>query len=48
MRKDIWDFEPKDLKFNIIVAQNSLHHIIETSKNLLNSDSKKKNIVSCF
>lgn len=42
MRKDIWDFDPKDLKFDIIIAQNALHHIIETSENLLNSDLQKE------
>lgn len=31
IRKDIWDFDPKDLKFNIIITQNSLHYILETS-----------------
>ena len=42
IKKSIWDFETKNLKYDIITANFSLHHIIPTSKNLLRDVSYKK------
>ena len=42
IEKDIWNFKLKDLKFDIITTNFSLHHIIPTSKNLLRNEFYKK------
>lgn len=42
IKKDIWDFDSKNSKFDIITANLSLHHIIPTSTNLLNNIHYKK------
>lgn len=45
---DIFSYDFKKQKFDVITAFNSLHHIIETDKNLLKDKEKKEECIILF
>ncbi|TFF95393.1 MAG: class I SAM-dependent methyltransferase [Promethearchaeota archaeon] len=48
VNEDIWDYEPNSQKFDIVTANFSLHHIINTTKNLLKSHPYRKKTFDLF